>query len=147
VIMSKAKGLTRAIVVVVMAALTSVPAAGVASASEPGTRGGVPSQEEGTLLASARRAALAEPLRTVPQDPKARDDRGNQCGASVTERVAFLYLLVGGAVLLYYGPKEREGDRLTVDGWSEGVAGAASIGLSFALLRDILKKRPAPRHP
>jgi hypothetical protein len=123
-----------------------VPAAGVASASEPGTRGGVPSQEDGTLLASARRAALAEPLRTVPQDPHGRDDR-NQCGASVAEKVTFLYLLVGGSVLLYYGPKERDGDRLTVDGWSEGVAGAASIGLSFALLRDILKKRPSPRHP
>lgn len=62
-------------------------------------------------------------------------------GASVAEKLACAYLLIGGSVMLYYGPREKENGRLTMDGKSEAVAGAGAIVLSVALLRDILKKR------
>jgi hypothetical protein len=62
-------------------------------------------------------------------------------GASVTEKLAFVYALVGGTILLVYGPQEKEGTVWTVDGKSETVAGAVAIGLSFALFRDIRAKK------
>ena len=66
-------------------------------------------------------------------------------GASLAEKIAAVYLLVGGAIMLYYGPKERENGQLTMDGKSEAVAGAASIGISIALFHDIFTKRRASR--
>lgn len=67
-------------------------------------------------------------------------------GTSLAEKIACAYLLVGGTIMLYYGPKERENGQWTMDGKSETVAGAVSIGISIALLHDILKKRThAPR--
>ena len=62
-------------------------------------------------------------------------------GASLAEKIACAWLLVGGTIMLYYGPKERENGQLTMDGKSEAVAGAVSIGISIALLHDILTKR------
>jgi hypothetical protein len=58
----------------------------------------------------------------------------------MAEKLAWIYALVGGSLLLVYGPREKEGDVWTNDGKSETVAGAAAIVLSFALLRDIRKK-------
>ena len=66
-------------------------------------------------------------------------------GASLAEKIACVYLLVGGSIMLYYGPRERENGLLTMDGKSEAVAGAASIGLSVALLHDIITRRRASR--
>ena len=62
-------------------------------------------------------------------------------GTSWAEKLAAVYLLVGGAIMLAYGPTEKEGDVWTMDGKSETVAGAASIGLSIALFHDIWKRR------
>jgi hypothetical protein len=65
---------------------------------------------------------------------------GDKCSASVPEKLVWLYALVGGSILLVYGPQEKDGDVWTTDGKSETVAGAVAIGLSFALLRDIRNK-------
>lgn len=77
----------------------------------------------------------------------AADNRSEQAapsqgsGTSLAEKVACAYLLVGGAIMLYYGPKEKDNGELTRDGRSEAYAGGIAIGISVALLRDILKKR------
>jgi len=49
--------------------------------------------------------------------------------------------------MLYYWPQEKENGSLTRDGLSEGIGGAAAIGISFGLLHDIIKKRPRAHHP
>jgi hypothetical protein len=74
----------------------------------------------------------------APQPPKPQ-------GASWAEKIAFAWLLGGGIVLAYYGPKEIENGELTRDGRSEAIAGWVSIGISAALLHDILTKRKASR--
>ena len=66
-------------------------------------------------------------------------------GTSLAEKLACAYLFVGGAIMLYYGPREKENGQLTRDGKSEAIGGAAAIGLSVALLRDIVKKRSRHR--
>ena len=66
-------------------------------------------------------------------------------GASWAEKIAFVWLLGGGIVLAYYGPKEKENGELTRDGKSEAIAGWVSIGVSAALLHDIIKKHRAHR--
>ncbi len=94
----------------------------------------------GTIRASALRWASAQSHR-LPQS--AQNDAGpasDRCAASVVEKLAWLYALVGGSILLVYGPQEKEGGVWTMDGKSETVAGAAAIVLSFGLLRDIRKK-------
>jgi hypothetical protein len=132
-------GIARTIAAFVIAAVVSAPSAGVAFEGARGEHAVQP--RDGVLLASALRTLSAEPLRSRPSEDRDRDDCGSRSGASVAEKVAFLYLLVGGSVLLAYGPQERSGDRVSTDGKAEAVAGAAAIAISFALLRDILKKR------
>ena len=80
--------------------------------------------------------ALAQDAAAPPPPPKPQ-------GASWAEKVAFAWLLGGGIVLAYYGPKEIENGELTRDGKSEAIAGWVSIGISVALLHDILTKRKA----
>src|SRR5581483_586513 len=80
-----------------------------------------------------------------PPDPAAKT--APPVGTSLAEKIACAYLLVGGSIMLYYGPRERENGQLTMDGKSEAVGGAVAIGLSIALLRDIIKRRPARPHP
>jgi hypothetical protein len=81
-------------------------------------------------------ASPAEP--EAPQAPA-------RSGASLAEKIACVYLLIGGSIMLYYGPTERENGQVTRDGKSEAVAGAASIGISIALMRDIFKKRSSEK--
>ncbi len=101
-----------------------------------------------TLLAAARRIAARETLRdATPQAPAAVAAADEQCRVGWAEKLAFLYALVGGSVMLITGPGEREGGEWTVDGKSETAAGAAAVALSFALLKDIRRKRPTPPHP
>jgi hypothetical protein len=101
---------------------------------------------DGPLRASARRAAAAEPLRN-PSDPQSRPAPACDCRASMAEKIAWLYALVGGSIMLVTGPAEKEGDVWTVDGKSETAAGAAAVVLSFYLLKDIRKKRAAAAAP
>jgi hypothetical protein len=100
----------------------------------------------GVIWESAVRAAAAEPLQAPPAKTADASRSAPHDGASMAEKIAFLYLLIGGSVLLIYGPQEKSGDHISVDGIAEGVAGAASIAISFALLHDIRHKRaPDPR--
>jgi hypothetical protein len=100
---------------------------------------------EPTLLATARRIAAAEPLRDAAST--AAPDAPPTCGcrASLAEKLAWLYALVGGSLLTIYGPQEREDGMWTLDGKSETVAGAAALVLSFALLKDIRSRSAAAR--
>jgi hypothetical protein len=95
---------------------------------------------ESPLVASARRQAAAQPLR---DESAAQGSPANpcQCRASTAEKLAWLFALVGGSIMVVTGPGEREGDVWTVDGKSETVAGAAAVVLSFFLLKDIRSKR------
>jgi hypothetical protein len=96
-----------------------------------------------SLLASVQHWASIEsrPFTKPPKDAPSGQG-GNHHGASVAEKLAFLYALVGGTILLVYGPQEKEGNVWTVDGKSETVAGGLALGLSVALFRDIRTKRP-----
>lgn len=94
---------------------------------------------------SIRRWASMESGRlSRSEQSAAADDRR---GASAAEKVAWLYLLVGGSIMLAYGPQEKDGGRWTNDGKSEAIAGGAAIALSFFLLRDIRRKAPSARRP
>jgi hypothetical protein len=90
-----------------------------------------------SLLTTTAPAFAQEAAASQPPKPQ---------GASWAEKVAFAWLLGGGIVLAYYGPKEIENDELTRDGRSEAIAGWVSIGISVALLHDILTKRKASRN-
>jgi hypothetical protein len=94
----------------------------------------------GPIRASALRWALAESDRLARLSQSDTASSGNKCAASLPEKLAWVYALVGGSILLVYGPQEKNGDVWTMDGKSETVAGAVAVGLSFALLRDIRKK-------
>ena len=97
------------------------------------------------LVLSSLIAVQTRPLAAAGgrQDaPAAAAGRG---GASLAEKIACVYLLVGGSIMLYYGPREKENGVVTRDGKSEAIGGAGAIVISFALLRDIVKKRPRPR--
>jgi hypothetical protein len=98
-----------------------------------------------TMLSIPIPARASEPARSGDAGAEAAPPKPS--GASLSEKLACAYLLVGGAIMLYYGPKERENGRLTMDGKSEAVGGGAAIVLSVALLRDILKRRPSSSHP
>lgn len=86
-----------------------------------------------------------QPLAAAGDRQEAPPPEAERHGASLAEKIACVYLLVGGSIMLYYGPRERENGVLTMDGKSEAVGGAGAIVISFALLRDIVKKRPRPR--
>ena len=81
--------------------------------------------------------------RSEPAEPAAPE----RSGTSLAEKIACAYLFVGGAIMLYYGPTERENGQVTRDGKSEAVAGAAAIGISIGLLRDIIKKSSRRKRP
>ena len=99
------------------------------------------------LLSLAVLGGDAAPLIAAGRQADAGADNASSGGTSIAEKIACAYLLVGGAIMLYYGPRERENGRLTMDGKSEAVAGAASIGLSFALLHDVIKRASHRSHP
>jgi hypothetical protein len=146
------------IVAALVAALVSVPLQAAARVSQPDDRAAgsqssparVAAVSESstveaaltieTIRASTRRLASAESHRVARSDQSGAAGSGNRCPASVAEKLAWIYATVGGSILLVYGPREKEGDVWTNDGKSETVAGAAAVGLSFALLRDIRKR-------
>jgi hypothetical protein len=147
----------RAVAAMLVAALIGLPSRAAAGTTDPDDRSSGPSTASIPAApgrAVARDAALAAgPIRAsalrwarVESDRLARGSQSHaassddKCSASVPEKLAWLYALVGGSILLVYGPQEKDGDVWTMDGKSETVAGAVAIGLSFALLRDIRKK-------
>src|SRR5207244_3079772 len=92
-------------------------------------------------------AALARAGRITRTEQPAAAASRCECGASMAEKLAWLYLLVGGSILLAYGPQEKSGSTWSNDGKAETAAGAGAIVLSFGLLRDIRKKAHASSHP
>jgi hypothetical protein len=148
----------REIVAVLVAALVSVPLQAAARASGPddpaeGSQSppvrvaavGESSAVEAALSieairASTRRLASGESHRVTRSGQTGDAAPGKRCPASMAEKLAWIYALVGGSLLLVYGPQEKERGVWTNDGKSETVAGAVAIGLSFALLHDIRKK-------
>lgn len=95
----------------------------------------------GAVLVVAIVSIELAPLRAADERAQApapaAADRG---GTSLAEKIACVYLLIGGSIMLYYGPKEKENGVLTNDGRSEAIGGAGAIVLSVALMRDIFKK-------
>jgi len=62
-------------------------------------------------------------------------------GASWAEKTAWAYLLVGGSVFIVTSPGEKNADgSWSRDGKAEMAAGIGAVGISFALLRDILRR-------
>lgn len=143
----------RPIAALVVAALVGVPCHAAMLASErhdlaaesgsPPVRVAVevrPTLPPGAIRASALHWASAESRRLVQTGQSGAAAASDRCSASVVEKLAWLYAVVGGSILLVYGPQEKEGGVWTMDGKSETVAGAAALVLSFGLLRDIRKK-------
>jgi hypothetical protein len=61
--------------------------------------------------------------------------------ASLAEKTAWAYLLVGGCIFIVTSPGEKNADgSWSRDGKAEMAAGIGAVGISFALLRDILKR-------
>ena len=145
--MTGTRGLAWPIVGLLVVALVGVPWQGAALASEPEDRAAVAEPSGGSIRASAIRWASAESHRLERSDQGTAASPGEPCRASMAEKLAWLYALVGGSILLYYGPQEKEGDVWTLDGKSETVMGAGAIVISFALLRDIRKKGAAATRP
>jgi hypothetical protein len=137
----------RPIVVLLITALVSVPTAGLAQEMATDKPAAAQTHGNQTRLATALRAAAADPGISLAPDEKDQNESTCSCKASVAEKLAWLYALIGGSVMLITGPQEKEGDKWTVDGKSETVAGAAAIVLSFALLKDIRKKRATVHQP
>ena len=141
------------VVALLVAALVSVPLQGALRASEGEDRA-AEDLDAGTtgrtILASALRLASAEGHRLARQQQTTAAGGGalsgtsGTSGTSVAEKLACVYLLLGGAFMLAYGPTETEGGVWTMDGKSETVGGAAAIVLSVALMHDIWKRRTPP---
>lgn len=91
-------------------------------------------------------AALARAIHVLPREQPVVANTCASNGASVVEKLAWLYLAVSGAIFLAYGPQEKTDNVWTDDGKSETVAGATALVLSFGLLHDILKRRHPPTH-
>jgi hypothetical protein len=125
--MARIRGRARAVIVVTIAALLSSSTTAWAA---------------GSLLASARRIASAERLR-IDSATKQAASTSTRCGASTAEKIAWLWLLGGGTVMLITGPREQDPGHWYNDSKVEGEAGAASIVISFFLLRDIRRQRAA----
>jgi hypothetical protein len=138
--MPEKRGSGQLVVALLVAALVGVPWQGAVRASD-----GEEPPAESAILAGALRLAAAETA--APQEPEPAPAPAGRArsGTSFAEKLACLYLLVGGSIMLAYGPSEKVNGVLTNDGKSEGIGGAAAVALSFALMHDIWKRRaPAP---
>jgi hypothetical protein len=93
-------------------------------------------------LASVRRIAASEAGR-LQAEPVAAPAVKARCGASTVEKLAAVWLLGSGSVMLITGPREQDAGHWYNDSKSEGVAGAVSIVAAVALIRDIRKQRAA----
>ncbi|MGB7220283.1 MAG: hypothetical protein WBD07_15905 [Vicinamibacterales bacterium] len=127
-------------------ALVGMAWEGTARAGGPDDRGAgfstaVARASERPIAASVARIASTESYRL--QQP-AQGSAGASGGASLAEKMAFVYLLVGGSMFLAISPGEKVDGEWTNDALSETIFGAGAIGISFWLLHDILKKRPVP---
>ena len=90
------------------------------------------------LAASIARAAVA--TARASQAPADQSTSGRP-RASWAEKTAWAYLLVGGCIFIATSPSEKNGDgSWSRDGKGEMAAGIGAVGISFALLRDILKR-------
>jgi hypothetical protein len=115
------------------------PADAAAAGRTPADAHGDP----GAITASIERWAAFEARKASAADQAATPPGTEGCQASFAEKAAFAFLVVGGSIMLAYGPQEKENGVLTRDGKSEVIGGAAAIVLSVFLLRDILNRRPA----
>jgi hypothetical protein len=85
----------------------------------------------------ARAAARAARQATAPTDQSAA-----KTPASWAEKTAWAYLLVGGVIFIVTSPGEKNADgSWSRDGKAEMAAGIGAVGISFALLHDILSRR------
>jgi hypothetical protein len=135
-------GRVRPIAALVIAGLVAAPAVGRAAGTDAAPRADAAPRRDGAWLASANRIASTEAFRVQPPASAAKpaDDR---CGASMAEKLASLWLLGSGSVLLIYGPREKDAGHWYSDSKAEGAAGAVSIAFAVALLHDIRKQRAA----
>ena len=89
-------------------------------------------------------ASLARAARAAGQQPAG--ERGAaappaQHRASWAEKTAWAYLLAGGCIFIATSPGEKNADgSWSRDGKAEMAAGIGAVGISFALLRDILRR-------
>jgi hypothetical protein len=95
--------------------------------------------QSGPVAAAAERLARAEARQSASEpapDPPKRQ------GASRAEKLAFVYLLVGGCVFIATSPGEKdENGRVSSDGKWETAGGIGAVAISFALLHDILSRK------
>jgi hypothetical protein len=135
-------GRARVVAPLVIAALLAVPAVDYAAGPDAVPGATAASSRDLAWLARAQRTASTEAALVDPQAGAARP-AGERCGASTAEKLAWLWLLGSGTVMVITGPREKDAGHWYNDSKSEGIAGAVSIVLSFALLRDIRKQRAA----
>jgi len=87
------------------------------------------------LAASISRAAFAAARTTSA----AADEPAARPHASRAEKAAWAYLLVGGCIFIATSPGEKNADGTwSRDGKAEMAAGIGAVGISFALLWDII---------
>ncbi|HEY2906449.1 MAG TPA: hypothetical protein VGJ29_11170 [Vicinamibacterales bacterium] len=117
-----------AVFAVMLLVLSTAPWADVALAAQAG-----PS------TAAAERLARLEAEQ--PAAATAAQSNGHR-GASRAEKLAWAYLLIGGAVFIVTSPGEKgENGRWSDDGKWEMAGGIGAVAISFALLHDILSQK------
>ena len=95
------------------------------------------SAEAGPITAAAERLARVHARQRDSSKPAPARR------ASRAEKLAWAYLLVGGSVFIVTSPGEKGGDgRWSSDGKWEMGAGIGAVAISFALLHDMLSRRP-----
>ncbi len=88
-------------------------------------------------------ASIARAARAAGQ--QAADDTGagepKKPQVSRAEKIAWAYLLVGGCIFIATSPGEKNANGTwSRDGKAEMAAGIGAVGISFALLADMLRK-------
>jgi hypothetical protein len=139
---------TLALITALIGAPTGALAAPPESESRPSPTAVVAAPGPGVISASVQRWASIEARRYSRTGQTTQAPAANPCRASLAEKAAFVLLLVGGTIMVVYGPQEKEGGNLTNDGRSEVIGGAGAIVVSFMLLHDILSRTTAAAaHP
>ncbi len=96
--------------------------------------------QTGPITAAAERLARADGQQpaSAPAAPPPEHR-----GASRAEKLAWAYLLIGGTVFIVTSPGEKgEDGKVSDDGKWETAGGIGAVAISFALLHDILSRRP-----
>jgi hypothetical protein len=95
--------------------------------------------QAGPLAAAAERVARVEARQ--PASASAAQPTEHH-GASRAEKLAWAYLLIGGAVFIATSPGEKgENGRWSDDGKWEMAGGIGAVAISFGLLHDILSRK------